>query len=53
VNFNCILHAIHDNVICPKESNDIKMIARPSEIKDTVIAFDEIIQPEWSSIFIH
>ena len=48
-----VLHLVHDDVVSPKEGDDVQVVTGARKVKLAIIAFNILVQPEWTAIFIH
>jgi len=52
VDFWCILHAIHYDIVRPEERYDIQMITWSSKVKHAIVSINLIYKPEGTPIFV-
>jgi hypothetical protein len=48
-----VLHLVHDDVVSPKEGDDVQVVTRARKVKLAIVAFYLLVQPEGAAIFVH
>lgn len=48
-----VLHLVHDDVVSPKEGDDVQVVTRARKVKLAIIPFYILVQPEGTTVFVH